>query len=203
VKPQPPLRKSGMNTSITDILKRVAKLQAAYATAVSNVQKLTADLVVHKANHTAAMEAQKIVQALAESIQQEAHGRIAGVVSRCLAAVFEDPYEFRIVFEQTRGRTEARLVFVRDGVEVNPIDSSGGGVVDVAAFALRLSCLMLSRPARRRVVVMDEPFRFVSKAYRPAVAVLLEQLAKELAVQFIIVTHFPELAIGRVHVIGA
>ena len=192
-----------MNISITDILKKAPKLQNDHATAVSYVQTLTADMVTHKDYNAAALEAQKIVQALAESIQQEAHGRIAGVVSRCLAAVFEDPYEFRIVFEQTRGRTEARLVFVRDGVEVNPIDSSGGGVVDVAAFALRLSCLMLSRPARRRVVVMDEPFRFVSKAYRPAVALLLEQLSKELSVQFIVVTHFPELAIGKVHVLGA
>lgn len=191
-----------MNISISDILSRATELQIAHRAAVTATETLKADLAVHKTNHAAAVEAQKIVQAIAEAIQQEAHGRIAGVVSRCLAAVFEDPYEFRIVFEQSRGRTEARLVFARDGVEVNPIDSSGGGVVDVAAFALRLSCLMLSRPARRRVVVMDEPFRFVSKAYRPAVAMLLMQLAKELQVQFIIVTHFPELAIGKVHVIG-
>jgi len=152
--------------------------------------------------YDAADEAQQIVQAVAETIQEEAHDRIAGVVSRCLAAVFDEPYEFQIRFERARGRTEARLVFVREGMEINPIDASGGGVVDVAAFALRLSCLMLARPACRRVVVLDEPFRFVSKEYRVRVRIMLEDLARELGVQFIIVTHIRELATGHIIEVG-
>lgn len=146
----------------------------------------------------AAEEAQGIVQAVAETIQEEAHDRIAGVVSQCLATVFEEPYEFHIKFERARGRTEARLVFVRDGLEVNPIDASGGGVVDVAAFALRLSCLMLSRPARRRVVVLDEPFKFVSADRRAGVRAMLEGLTTDLGVQFIMVTHIDELRCGTI-----
>ena len=146
----------------------------------------------------AADEAQQIIQVVAATIQEEAHDRIAGVVSRCLATVFEEPYEFRIGFERARGRTEANLTFVRDGMTVNPIDASGGGVVDVAAFALRLSCLMLSRPACRRVVVLDEPFKFVSADRRGAVRAMLEQLTADLGVQFVMVTHIEELKCGHV-----
>jgi DNA repair exonuclease SbcCD ATPase subunit len=143
-------------------------------------------------------EAQQIVQAVAETIQEEAHDRIAGVVTRCLAAVFDEPYEFKINFERARGRTEAKLLFVRDGMEVNPIDASGGGVVDVAAFALRLSCLMLARPACRRVVVLDEPFKFVSADRRANVRAMLEGLAADLGVQFIMVTHIDALRCGHI-----
>ena len=147
----------------------------------------------------AAEEGVQIVQAVAETIQEQAHDRIAGVVTRCLATVFPDePYEFRIEFERTRNRTEARLRFVREDMSVNPIDASGGGVVDVAAFALRVSCLMLKRPPARRVLVLDEPFRFVSATYRPAVATMLEDLAHELSIQFIMVTHIDELRMGNV-----
>lgn len=147
-------------------------------------------------------EAQQIVQAIAETIQEEAHDRIAGVVSRCLSAVFDEPYTFKIQFERIRGRTEAKLLFVRDGQELNPIDSSGGGVVDVAAFALRVSCLMLARPACRRVLIMDEPFRFVSAGYRGRVRAMVEGLQKDLGIQFIMVTHIEELQMGSVIDLG-
>lgn len=153
-------------------------------------------------HYYAAEEAQQIVQAVAETIQEQAHDRIAGVVSRCLATVFDEPYEFRINFERLRGRTEARLVFIREGLAVDPITSSGGGVVDVAAFALRVSCLMLKRPPARRVLVLDEPFRFVSAEYRPRVAKMLEDLSHELGIQFIMVTHIDELRVGAVVEVG-
>jgi len=75
-------------------------------------------------------------------------------------------------------------------------------VVDVAAFALRLSALMLSRPARRRVVVLDEPFKFVSAGYRDRVRAMLENLAPDLEVQFIFVTHIDELRCGHIVEVG-
>lgn len=143
-------------------------------------------------------EAQKTLQLVAQTVQQQAHDRIAGVVTRCLAAVFEDPYEFKVLFEQKRGKTEARLVFVRDGKELDPMTASGGGVVDVAAFALRLSCLMLSRPPVRKVLVMDEPMKFVSERYRERVRQMLEGLSHDLGVQMIFVTHMDALRTGHV-----
>lgn len=147
---------------------------------------------------TDAEEAQKILQLVAQTVQQQAHDRIAGVVTRCLAAVFDDPYEFKVVFEQKRGRTEARLIFMSEGKEIDPMSAAGGGVVDIAAFALRLSCLMLSRPPVRKLLVMDEPMKFVSERYRDRVRLLLEGLSEELGVQMIFVTHMSALRTGTV-----
>lgn len=144
------------------------------------------------------LQAQTIAQSVAQAIQQKAHNQIAGVVSKCLETVFDEPYHFKILFEQKRGRTEARLAFERDGMEIDPLTASGGGVVDVASFALRLSCMMLNKPKLRRVLVMDEPFKFVSQGYRENVRTMLEQLSKELKIQIIMVTHIDELVTGKV-----
>lgn len=153
-------------------------------------------------NLTEINEAHEIIQLVAQAVQQEAHSQIAGVVSRCMEAVFDEPYEFKINFDRKRGRTEAALTFVREDLEVDPLTASGGGVVDVASFALRLACLVLARPQIRRLLCLDEPFRFVSKDYRPRVRALMEGLAKEMNVQIIQVTHIDELRCGTVVELG-
>lgn len=144
-------------------------------------------------------EAQKLLQGVAQTIQQEVHKNISEIVSRCLAAVFPQPYEFRIDFERKRGKTEARLVFTRDGNEYDPLRGTGGGVVDVAAFALRLACLVLSKPKPRQLLILDEPFKNVhGEGNRERCAKLLEVLSKEMGVQLIIVTGLEWLKIGEV-----
>lgn len=155
--------------------------------------KQRADLALQQAQ-----QAQQLLQSIAAAVQQETHSRIASIVSRCLEAVFDEPYEFHIDFEQKRGKTEAVLTFQRGGIAVDPMTASGGGVVDVAAFALRLSCLLLTRPKLRKVLILDEPFRFVSKEYRPRVRQLMERLAEEMEIQFIVVTHIHDFRTGNV-----
>ncbi len=144
-------------------------------------------------------KAQEILQLVAQAVQQKAHDRISSVVTSCLVSVFGDEaYGFKIVFERKRGRTEAVLRFAKRGLEVDPMTAAGGGVVDVAAFALRVSCLMLHRPRLSKVVVLDEPFRFVSAEYQENVGRMLEELASDLDLQVIMVTHNEELSIGKI-----
>ena len=183
--------------------RRVDSLLSDWRLAESAVGLERTALTDAQSSFDTSTEAQGILQTVAQKIQAKAHERIASVVSRCLEAVFgPDAYEFQIFFERKRGKTEARLAFVRDGKEHDPLDSSGGGVVDVAAFALRLACLTLALPRRRRLLVIDEPFKMVSAAYRPAVRQLVQVLAKEMGMQFVIVSHSKEFMIGKVIEIG-
>lgn len=144
-----------------------------------------------------------VIQEVAQQVQQQAHKGIASVVSRCLAAVFDDAYAFRIKFVKRRNRTEAELVFVKGDQELLPLKATGGGVADVASFALRLACMALSRPRKRRLLVLDEPFRHLhSTVYRERVRELLETLAEEMEVQIIVVTGMTELQTGNIVEIG-
>jgi len=144
------------------------------------------------------VQAREIAQAVAKEIQTQAHHRIVGIVSECLRIVFDDPYEMKVDFVTKRGRTEAVLGFERNGVVVDPMTAAGGGVVDVAAFALRLSCLLLTRPEVRRVLILDEPFRSPSPHYRERIRQMIERLAERLKIQFIVVTNIEELETGTV-----
>lgn len=144
--------------------------------------------------------AQAIAQQIAQAIQQIVHSSISSVVSRCLEVVFgEYAYEFHIEFERKRGKTEASLVFKKNGNTFDPIDETEGGQVDVASFALRVASLLLMRPAKRRLIVTDEPFRFVNgEEYQERVGEMVETLANEMGIQFLIVSDDDWLKIGKV-----
>lgn len=186
-------------SELKKLRKRVNALLARAALAKGRVRSESAALQEAKARLKVAVQAQDLLQQVAQTVQEEAHARIAGVVSKCLTSVFGDTaYEFRVLFERKRGRTEARLVFVRNGQELNPVEECGLGQVDVAAFALQLACLMLKRPRPRLFLATDEPFRFVSRGYQERVAEMVETLAQDLDMQFVVVTHSPDLAVGKV-----
>lgn len=184
--------------NIKEIRKTVDGIKQDYNTAHQQVKAEKTALKEVRTELRDTKEAQRILQEAAQNVQQRVHEKVSEIVSRCLQAVFDEPYEFQIVFDQKRGKTEARMVFIRDGQEVDPKRASGGGVIDVTAFALRLACLLLTRPQPRRILVLDEPFRFLSRDYRPRVRALLESLSEELEVQIIMVTHDPMLTTGKV-----
>jgi len=146
-------------------------------------------------------EAREIAQSVAQAIQEEMHTQISVVVTRCLEAVFDNPYEFKLRFVKKRGKTEAELVLVRDGREYDdPLNDVGGGVIDIVSLALRLSCVMLAKPLRQRLLVLDEPFRNVrGQANKQRLRSLLLSLADEIGFQFILnvdADAYPEFVLG-------
>lgn len=178
--------------------KKVTQLLSEYRRAREQYKVEKAELKKVRLELKYLSEAQQIVQHVVQAVQQQTHKRISTIVSRCLNLIFEDAYEFKLIFERKRGTTEARPVFIRRGNEIDPKYSSGGGVIDVTSFALRLSCVILARPRRRRLLVLDEPFKMVSIEYRERIRIMLEVLSKELKVQIIMVTHDKALMIGNV-----
>lgn len=150
-----------------------------------------------------AVQAQDVLQHLAQAVQQQAHERISRVVSSCLEAVFGDgAYEFQIQFERKRGKTEAQLRFVRGELNADPLSAAGGGAVDVASLALRVACVMLHRPRLSKVIILDEPLKYVSAEYRPNVRQMVEGLSRDLGFQIIMVTHAKDLVAGKVLEVG-
>jgi len=157
--------------------------------ASASVQREKTELKQAELRANCTERAQQIIQIVAQKIQKSAHNQIALVVSRCLETVFEQPYRFNITFERKRGQTEAKITFARGGLELDPRGATGGGVIDVASFALRLACLILAKPARRRFLEIDEPFGRVKppEVYGPKIVEMIETLASDLGIQFLLV----------------
>lgn len=188
--------------NLPDLLRKADTLKADYLSAIDRYKREKAEVSDKTAHLTHLGEAQAILQEVAQELQGKVHGRISGLVTRCLRGVFGDEYAFDLQFEQKRGKTEATPVFLRNGIVLDPLTASGGGVVDVAAFSLRLAQMELSRPPLRKLLVLDEPFKFVSEEFIGSVARLLEVLTEEMGVQIVLVTHLKELELGGIVRLG-
>lgn len=141
-----------------------------------------------------AMLAKQLVIEVAKKTQLNIGARISGLVSLALAAVFDNPYEFKVDFVERRGVTEADLLFVRDGYDLDPMTSSGGGAIDIASFALRLAVWTLGKS--RPLFILDEPFRNLSLDLQSKAGLMLQELSRKLDIQVIMVSHNPEIISG-------
>jgi len=132
----------------------------------------------------------EIIQVVSKLTQQELEIHISELVSLALEAVFPRPYKLVLSFELRRNRSEADLLLEdEDGNRVNPMDSVGGGVVDVAAFALRIALFTLKQPRPNNVIIVDEPFKFLhSIELQAQVGVLLKEISRKLKIQLIVVS---------------
>lgn len=188
-----------MNETLLEIEERVSDLLFQQRSTLKEIEEAKGILDDKEEEMQRIVSLVQACQVIASAIQQTAHKKISSIVTKCLGSIFDDPYEFELIFEQKRGKTECHPIFKRDGnVIEDPMSASGGGAVDVAAFALRLASVVLKKPSKRKFLVFDEPFRFVSKKYRPRIRQLLEELSEGYGVQIVIVTHMEELKIGTI-----
>jgi DNA repair exonuclease SbcCD ATPase subunit len=135
-------------------------------------------------------KAQALLQQVAQDTQEQLKIHVEDIVQLALDAIFPDQYEFEIRFAIAYGKTSAELVFIskHSGYTIDPMVASGGGVVDVCSFALRLACWTLSRGVDK-VMVFDEPFRFLSRDLQERAGSMLRELGSKLGLQIIITTH--------------
>ena len=136
-------------------------------------------------------KAQAIIQTVAEQTHNQLKFRITEPVSLALAAVWgqEEAFTLELEFPMRRNQTECDMYFGRDGELYEPTNSTGGGVVDVAAFALRPALLRLVHPSLRPVLILDEPLKWLDSAHHKDAADMLATVSKELGIQMIITTH--------------
>ena len=71
------------------------------------------------------------------------------------------------------------------------MNCAGGGVVDLTAFALRIASYALEQGIDN-VIILDEPFRFISRDLQERASEVLKTLSTKLGLQVIMVTHISE-----------
>lgn len=159
------------------VLKSVKKWNAMYDEACENRDDLD--------------RVRAIIQYAASSCQNAFGDYIGFVVTEAMRHVFDDRKQdtFNVRFRENRGRIEAQLVIVnKDGEMSHPYDNSGGGVWDVLSFALRCAMLVLQRPERTKLLVLDEPFKFLHGSEQRTRALnMARNVCERLGVQTIIV----------------
>jgi len=144
-------------------------------------------------NYENTIKALSVAQEVAQQTQKELEVQISFIVTSAIQAIFKKPYEFKVDFQVRRNKTEADLYMVdADGNRFNPLHDNGGGVADIIAFTLRIACWRLNNPRSSACLVYDEPLKFVSSEYLPAVANFVQEISSKLDLQIIMVTHVKE-----------
>ena len=178
---------------LENLNKQVDRLKFKYDSLLTGIVREESEIERIKQQFKIESKVSVLFQTAAKELQEKAHERISVIVTKCLQIVYQNDIEFTIQFERKRNKTEASLLFKKGEHVIDPMNASGGGLIDIASFALRLACLMLQRPVVRKTIVMDEPFRFVSTEYQDNIKTMMHYLQEKLNLQFIYVTHNEQL----------
>lgn len=144
------------------------------------LQKLNRDLINTE-------QAQIILQTVAKQTQQQIEFHISELVTLALVSVFDNEYSFKIEFIEKRGKTEAELWFLKNKEKITP-EMDGGGVIDVAAFALRLALWKLLKSKSINTLLLDEPFKHLKGLKEnKRVIQMIKMLSEKLNLQIIMV----------------
>jgi DNA repair exonuclease SbcCD ATPase subunit len=155
-------------------------------------QKVQQDIATLSSREKAIEETVSYVQQIAKQTQEQVKFQLEDIVNMALNAVYASKYRFSVLIEAKRGGTEAKLVLLNEnGDELDPMDSTGGGVCDILSFALRIALLIISK--NDRILIMDEPFKYISKDVKESAMEIIKRISHDLDVQIICVTHDAEL----------
>ena len=159
-----------------------------------NLHQYKSELVENSAKYENSIKARALIQEIAQETQQEIEFHISNLVTLAISIVFpDDDIKFVTRFVQRRNKTECDLLFEEDGNEYRPLDGSGYGAVDIAAFALRLALWSLNPSSE--VMILDEPFRDVSPDLQSRVGEMLKTLSDKLGIQIVMVSHAEDVNI--------
>lgn len=140
-------------------------------------------------------QARSIIQESAKTTQKNLEYHISELCTLALSSVIENPPEFVTKFEMKRNRTEVHFYFKENNVLQDPLKSSGGGALDVTSLALRLVKWSLLPNKTRPTFLLDEPFRNVDSTAQQKCGELLKLLSDTLGIQFIVISHQPNVDI--------
>lgn len=132
-------------------------------------------------------KAQLFLQLTAKEIQNNIRFHIEDIVQKVIDVCFPDKYKFKLEFVLKRNKTEGNLNFYENDRIIDPMSASGGGLVNIACFAMRIALWSISRT--NPVILLDEPFGNLSEDLQPKAGEILKELSDKLGIQIIMITH--------------
>ena len=175
------------------IRTKLERLKGSRQTIQKGIQSTTNELKNWRRELRFHEQAREIIKSVGLKTQQQLQIHISDITTLALESIFDDPYELKVEFVERRNKTECDLKFARNGEELDPMSASGGGAVDVAAFALRIASWSMERPRSSPVIILDEPMRFLSENLQERASKMIKELSVKLGIEFIIITHEQEL----------
>lgn len=179
--------------NVRDLAMTVARAEGARQARIAQRDAARAEVERLTARKQDIDQSVALIQGVAAATQDQLRVRLEDITQTALDVVFPGTYTFKVEFTPRRGRTEVDMWLDKDGTRMDPLDSNGGGVVDVISLALRICCLTLSQNAR--VLLLDEPFKFIRGKARQRLGDMLKAISRKLGIQVIMVADVSDTGI--------
>lgn len=138
-------------------------------------------------------QARDVVNTVMTGTQEQVKEYVEDMVTTALACVYGNEYSFVLDCSVKRNQSEMTPWIVKGAERHSPREEVGGGVNDVAAFALRLVLWSMSEPRSAPIFILDEPAKFLSRGLQPMFGRMLQELSRMLGVQVIMVSHSADI----------
>ena len=145
-----------------------------------------------------------VLQKLSERQRLMAKTRIEELATEALRYSLGGEYSVIIELENIRKRPQANLYICKKAYEdvediseddlEEPLSDNGGGIVDIISIAIRLVTMQAQTPMIEGPIILDEPFKMLSKEYVPMMSEFLKKISRDFGRQIIMVTHDEYLA---------
>lgn len=185
------------DNSYRSIRQRADFYKGFIASANADIVAMQEKVAAAEADNATLTEAKDALLVVAAAAQQRAKTKIETLVTSAIRSVYDRNFSFELKFKESRGRSTA-IPIVREGeVEYDAKGDLGGGMVDIISFALRIViwAMQRERTRSRPFMVLDEPMKFVGHGeLMDRAAVFMKSISRRLGIQFVIMTHEPQLA---------
>jgi len=181
-----------MSRRLEDIRRTLIIKRGEYDKAKARLEELEENNKAHLERLKTVDASVAVVQSVAAELQNSVMTKVSSIVQKALDATFPE-YMFSMEFVSRRDKTEVDMcVTDLKGNRQSILDGCGGGLKDIISFALRVAVWSLDRDVAS-VLVLDEPFKFLSRGMRDSGAKLLGVLSHDLGIQFLVVSHVDEI----------
>jgi len=176
--------------NLKDVKSKLDKIKGEKEHIARTVFNNNIEIRSKKRNLSQYEEARDIIRIVAQITQAQLEYKISELASLAISSIFSQPYKFITEFVLKRNKVEVNfLVEDSEGSRFDPMNANGGGLIDVISFGLRLTMWTIKKPQPRPVIILDEPFRFLSRDLQQKAGELLKELSRRFGMQFIIVSH--------------
>ena len=178
-----------MLTKFRNKKSEVASLLHAQEVAIERNQARLQSIEEDKVAHTKAIG---VIDKAIQIVSANGIGKIETVVSDGLQLVFGEGYKLVIERKEGARGDSYKILVEKNGFAAPPIDTVGGGVVNVISFLLRV--IMIQRFKLAKLIVLDESMNNVSEAHIGKISQMLKTLCDDHEYCILSVTHQPALA---------
>ena len=158
-----------------------------------SLQSLTQEVENDKEQYVILNNASEIIKKAISDRRDAICGNLSSLGTNALQyALGSNDLEMKIVERDYRDSicSDVKVVNVSTGLETPILGAKGGGVMDIVNTAMRIGILNFLRdPAVDGPIILDEPYKQLSKEYQPAIAELLRQIVDSFDRQVILSTH--------------